>query len=154
MASIPGSVPITGFIAPTDSTDTYPVQDEQYGKGGYRTVGDLTARDNIPAPRRVEGMLVKVLNVTGPGDTKFYTLRGGILNANWVVDLAGGSAQFVHNQIVPAAIWNINHMLGKYPSVTVTDVSGNVINVDVLYVSINSVRVTFITPYVGTAYSN
>jgi len=47
MAQIPGSVRVAGFIAPTDSNDTYPVTDSIYGKGGYREVADITARDAI-----------------------------------------------------------------------------------------------------------
>lgn len=60
MASIPGSVTLGGFIAPTDTDDVYATHDEIYGRGGYRTVTDTTQRDNIPAPRRKEGMLVYV----------------------------------------------------------------------------------------------
>lgn len=87
MAAIPGSVPITGFIAPTDTGDTFATQDETYNRGGFRTVADLTARDAITPDRRVEGMLVRVLS-TG----SFYTLSGGILNANWVVETFGGTS--------------------------------------------------------------
>jgi hypothetical protein len=87
MAAIPGSVPITGFIAPTDTGDTFATQDETYNRGGFRTVADLTARDAITADRRLEGMLVRVLS-TG----YFYTLSGGILNSNWIVETFGGTA--------------------------------------------------------------
>ena len=58
MAQIPGSIPVTGFIAPTDSTDTYPVTDAIYGVDGYRSVSDKTERNNITLERRREGMLV------------------------------------------------------------------------------------------------
>ena len=58
MATIPGSVPVTGFIAPTDSNDTYASHSEVYGRGGYRTVANTTARDAITTDRRLEGMLV------------------------------------------------------------------------------------------------
>jgi hypothetical protein len=85
MAAIPGSVPITGFIAPTDTADIFATQDETYNRGGFRTVADLTARDAITADRRLEGFLVRVLS-----NGKFYTLSGGILNANWVEEYFGG----------------------------------------------------------------
>lgn len=80
MALIPGSVRVAGFIAPTDSTDTYAVTDETYNRGGYRTVADLTARNAITADRRKEGMLVRV---AASGDT--YVLVGGITDANWTL---------------------------------------------------------------------
>ena len=62
MPEIPGSVSVTGFVAPTDSADTYPSHSEEYGKGGYRSVDTLTDRDAIPAARRKAGMVVKVLS--------------------------------------------------------------------------------------------
>lgn len=80
MAQIPGSVRVAGFIAPTDSTDTYAVTDETYNRGGYRTVADLTARDAITTDRRKEGMLVRVIST---GET--YVLVGGILNTDWTL---------------------------------------------------------------------
>jgi hypothetical protein len=43
MAAIPGSVPLGGFVAPTDSADEYAVTDERYNRGGYRSVGDMAA---------------------------------------------------------------------------------------------------------------
>lgn len=60
MAKIPGSVPVGGLLAPTDDSDTYAVTEDTYARGGFRPVADLTARDAIPAPRRKEGMLVRV----------------------------------------------------------------------------------------------
>ena len=84
MAAIPGSVRVGGFIAPTDSTDTYAVTDETYGRGGYRSVANATERDAITPDRRKAGMLVKDI-ATG----KFWTLVGGILNANWTEVLFG-----------------------------------------------------------------
>jgi hypothetical protein len=71
MAAIPGSVTVTGIIAPTDTSDTYPVIDPNYGIGGYREVLTLAERDAIPAERKRQGMLVYVTE-----DTKVYQLDG------------------------------------------------------------------------------
>lgn len=57
---IPGSVQVTGFIAPTDTSDTYATHDALYGRGGHRSVAALVDLDTIPADRRTEGMLVYV----------------------------------------------------------------------------------------------
>lgn len=78
MAAIAGSVRVGGFVAPTDSTDTYAVTDDVYGRGGYRPVADSTARDAISTDRRKIGMLVRTTS-----DSKFWTLVGGIANGNW-----------------------------------------------------------------------
>lgn len=89
MAGIPGSVRFTGFIAPSDDTDTYAVHDEVYGRGGWRTVATIEARNAITEDRRTIGMAVRVLN-TGSGEQGFYTLRTGLENSDWEVDNLGG----------------------------------------------------------------
>ena len=78
MPEIPGSVSVTGFVAPTDSADTYPSHSEEYGKGGYRSVDTITDRDAIPAARRKAGMAVKVL-----ANKMEYILGAGLGNGHW-----------------------------------------------------------------------
>lgn len=78
MATIPGSIPYTGFIAPTDSADTFPVTKPEFGLGSLRTVADITARDAITSQRREEGMLVYVVS-----ESAYYKLEGGITNSDW-----------------------------------------------------------------------
>ena len=85
MAEIPGGVRFTGIVAPSDSTDTYAVTDEAYISGGYRTVANAIERLAITADRRKEGMLVFQLDVKA-----YYTLEGGIADANWKVSNFGG----------------------------------------------------------------
>jgi hypothetical protein len=110
MAPIPGSVRFTGFVAPTDSTDTYAVTDETYNRGGYRTVADAAGRLAITMDRRLEGMLVKQLD-TGV----FWTLTGGIADINWIIQTFGaggadtetlrfeGNGQFIIDPAVDGA---------------------------------------------------
>lgn len=78
MAPIPGGVRFTGFVAPSDDSDTYAVIDPFYGIDGWRSVADTTARDAIPTDRRREGMVV-VTQDTGTA----YQLKGGITNSDW-----------------------------------------------------------------------
>jgi hypothetical protein len=85
MAIIPGSVPISGFVTPTDDSDVYPSHSEEWGRGGYRTVATLADRDAITTGRRLEGMLVNVI-ATGI----VYQLVGGITNTDWTEFTAGG----------------------------------------------------------------
>jgi len=80
MAQIPGTIPIAGKIAPTDSLDNYPTHDSIYGKGGLTEVANNTARDAISTQRRSEGMLVYVVS-----SQVTYQLVGGITNLNWQV---------------------------------------------------------------------
>lgn len=49
------------------------------------TVPDTTARDAIPSGDRYEGMIVYVADVK-----KYYSLKGGITNDDWVEFTSGG----------------------------------------------------------------
>lgn len=78
MSKIPGSLPITGFIGTTFAADTYPTHIDELGKGGYRSVATLEARDAISAERRSIGMMCYVVS-----ETKAYQLIGGLGNEFW-----------------------------------------------------------------------
>jgi hypothetical protein len=75
MARILGGVPLTGFVSPGDTSDEYPATKPEFGLGGLRTVSSLAERDQIPAPRREEGMLVYV----AANDT-YYKLLTNLLD--------------------------------------------------------------------------
>ena len=69
MAAIPGSVPLTGKVAPTDTTDTFATHMDIYGEGGYMAVADTSTRNLITEDRRKLGMAVCTT-----ADNKIYTL--------------------------------------------------------------------------------
>lgn len=56
----------------------FPVVEDIDIQGGYQIKDTTTDRDNIPEANRKVGMLVYVV-----ADGKFYTLTGGVDNANW-----------------------------------------------------------------------
>lgn len=58
--AIPGTIPVTGPLAPTDASDNYPVTDARYGIDGLRNVDTFADRNAIPELRRRSGMLVGV----------------------------------------------------------------------------------------------
>lgn len=78
MAKYIGGVPITGFISPTDTSDTFATHDSVLGRGGLREVANLVERDAIPGDRRRIGMLVYVLT-----EEKYYALFGDTTNLSW-----------------------------------------------------------------------
>jgi len=61
MATIPGTIPMSGPIAPRSTRDRYPTHYDQYGHGGYQSVLTITDRDNIKSDRRKNGMLVYIV---------------------------------------------------------------------------------------------
>lgn len=85
---------VTGTMIPTSDLDTFAVTDEQYHKGGYRSVADSTGRYAISTERRSVGMLVKELS-TG----FYYSLEGGITNSHWKREFtetsSGGTGEYI-----------------------------------------------------------
>jgi hypothetical protein len=58
MDNLPGTN-VVAAIVPFTENDKYPTHDAKYGKGGYRAVTNVTARNNIPPDRRSIGMAVR-----------------------------------------------------------------------------------------------
>jgi len=98
----------------------------------------------------------------------FYTVdvtnrKGeGTLTADTFYDFAvftlssQGTPTFIYDfhQVTPAATWNINHNLGKFPSVTVIDSGNTVVVGEYKYIDANNVQLTFNAAFAGKAYLN
>ena len=102
-----------------------------------------------------------------------YTLKGaiytlnltnlfgsGALDINKIYDFAvftlpsQGSPTFIFTQGAPATVWNIQHNLGKFPSVSVINNNNIVINGEVTYIDNNNVQINFSAGFTGKAYLN
>lgn len=59
---------------------------------------------------------------------------------------------YVHDQVTPAATWNISHSLGYYPNVSVVDSGGDQVQGLVAYADINTVTIEFTSAFGGKAY--
>lgn len=68
--------------------------------------------------------------------------------------VGSGDLNYVHNQPIANTTWNVAHNLGKFPSVTIIDTGGNLVEADVTYVDNNNLTLTFNTSYAGVAYIN
>lgn len=64
------------------------------------------------------------------------------------------AATFIFTQSSASASWLIVHNLGQYPSVTVVDSAGTLVDGDITYVDSNTVRVDFTAGFAGVAYLN
>lgn len=84
-----GFIEITGTFGPTGANVGSPAgfatHEANFGLGGYMQVADNTERDAITADRRSQGMAVYV-----NADNKFYILKDGVTNNDWV-EFSGGS---------------------------------------------------------------
>ena len=65
-----------------------------------------------------------------------------------------GAPTFVFTQGVAATTWNIQHNLGKFPSVSVINNNNVVINGEVTYIDNNNVQLNFSAGFSGKAYLN
>lgn len=61
---------------------------------------------------------------------------------------------FVYIQDSPALVWNIEHNLGKNPSVRIEDTTGADIIGEIDYINNNTIRIQFAVSVAGTAYLN
>ena len=66
----------------------------------------------------------------------------------------GVETTYVHDQTTPVNPWVITHNLNRYPSVTVIDSGGSVVEGDLVYTSANLVTITFSGAFSGKAYLN
>ena len=96
-----------------------------------------------------------------------YTLNltnlfgNGVLELRQVLRLCGIYFIFarctnirVFTQGAPAKVWNIQHNLGKFPSVSVINNNNVVINGEVTYIDNNNVQLNFSAGFTGKAYLN
>lgn len=115
----------------------------------------------VPVPEVVE------VEVSGPAGLTAYELAveqgfSGTL-AEWFDSLKGDQgdqgppgpdAHYVHTQAVASDTWSVTHNLGKRPSVTVVDTSGNECWGDVEYTDVDSLIISFSAPFSGEAILN
>lgn len=61
----------------------------------------------------------------------------------WVLEGTISPSGYNHQQPIADSVWLVNHNLGKFPSVTIFDTSGNHIEACVENISLNQVRISF-----------
>jgi hypothetical protein len=83
-----------------------------------------------------------------------FTPTAEILSTNVQAAIAEVRAisKFVFTQASASSTWTVTHNLRFYPNVTVVDSGENLVVGDVQYVSINSLTLSFTSPFAGKAY--
>lgn len=64
-----------------------------------------------------------------------------------------GAPTFIFTQAVAATVWNVNHNLGKFPSISVVDTANTVVTGQYEYTDNNNVILTFSAGFAGKALS-
>ena len=93
---------------------------------------------------------LNLTNLFGNGDldiNKFYDFAVFTLSSQ-------GVPTFVFDQVAASTTWNIQHNLGKFPSITVIDTANTVVTGEYTYIDNNNVQLNFSAAFAGKAYLN
>ena len=102
-------------------------------------------------------VVVQAVEITEDGpNVEVTVVEQAVTISEAVVGLpgTGGDLRYTHEQTTPSATWTIEHNLGKNPSVTIVDSSGNEWQTAVEHISANECVARFSAPFAGRAYLN
>lgn len=111
--------------------------------------------DVVPGNTNFLDFTLEAINAHGNIlEDKFYGIAvyPGFVNPN--IDPNTGDKNFVYTQAVASAVWNIQHDLDKFPSVSIVDDDNNQVYGSVTYNTVNDLTITFTAPFAGKAYMN
>ena len=92
----------------------------------------------------------QIVELTGTNDINIVSIS----NTQLTID-APGDKTFIFTQTNPVPlVWNIQHNLNKYPSVSVVDSANEILFGNVEYVNQNLLTITFTAGFSGFAYLN
>jgi len=109
---------------------------------GHFTIDSYTTNGNVST--------LNLTNLFGNGNLenkKFYDFAVFTLSSQ-------GVPTFVFTQGVPATTWNIQHNLGKFPSVSVVNNNDLLMNGEITYIDNNNITCNFSAAFAGKAYLN
>jgi hypothetical protein len=129
--------PITGVVK-TTLADSIMKQNANPGGTTLTIAGTLSVTGAFRASDGKPGAQGQVLASTVTGTA-------------WVDNV---QSTFEFTQGVPATTWNIQHNLGKFPSITVIDTGDTVVTGEYTYINNNNVTLTFSAAFAGKAYLN
>ena len=111
-------------------------------KFGHFNITSYTVNGNV--------YTLVLANVGGNGNldlNKFYDFAVFTLSSQH-------APTFEYSQVAPATVWNIQHNLNNFPSITVIDNAGTVVAGQYTYIDNNNVTLTFSAGFAGKAYLN
>ena len=111
-------------------------------KFGHFNITSYTVNGNV--------YTLVLANVGGNGNldlNKFYDFAVFTLSSQH-------APTFEYAQVAPATVWNIQHNLNNFPSITVIDNAGTVVAGQYTYIDNNNVTLTFSAGFAGKAYLN
>ncbi len=105
-----------------------------------------------PAPRAVEATGPTSASLAPPSAPTSPVAFASVMGPQGPPGPPGASgAGYVHTQVDPLPTWTIAHNLGFRPSVQVADLTGSVVDGEIVHLSANEVRCLFAIAIAGTA---
>lgn len=74
--------------------------------------------------------------------------------SNFILASGAVDKTFTFTQGAPATVWNVQHNLGKFPSVSVVNNNDIIVNGQVEYIDNNNLTITFSAAFTGKVYLN
>lgn len=131
--------------------------------------GVITPEGQVSGILRNNEPLIQV-SITESGATGAAGERGKVGKSayeHWIDEGNEGSVQdflfslqlkesktYIYSTLESSKVWEIQHPLNKYPSVTIVDSAGSVVYGNVEYLSESLVKITFTGAFNGKAYLN
>lgn len=112
--------------------------------------GHYSLTNYIVDPTNAEYYIATIAYIGGNGVVATQGTQYTIIDFN----IASGDKTFIFTQGVPATVWNIQHNLNKFPSVSVVDTSNTNVFSQVDYVDSNNLTITNTAQFAGKAYLN
>lgn len=100
-----------------------------------------------------QGRTFEGLQVYVEADQTVYILKGAT-NGDWYPLAGSGDLTWEFVQVAPLLTWTLAHNMGKEPSVTVKDNSGDEVEAFVNHVDDNNLTITFNVAFSGVATLN
>ncbi len=102
----------------------------------------------LPQPKGVPNARYYVPNGTGTDIDEYLT----DLNGNYRKVSSSAISAYTHDQGVASDTWNITHNLGFYPSITIVDSSGRVVEGEEQFLTLDTIQISFNGAFSGKAY--
>jgi hypothetical protein len=93
----------------------------------------------------------KAINVIGDGDINDNVVAP---DHTWSSEQILEKGSFTYEKVSPSEVWEIEHPLHRMPSVTCIDDTGEEMEGDVSFDSIDKITITFSQPVAGKAFLN
>lgn len=149
---------ITSAQAPVQSvagkTGIVTLSKSDVGLGDVENKSSATIRGEITSSNVTTALGFTPENIANKGVVNGYASldSNGKIPLSQIPDATFNT--YTYYQITPSDNWVIKHNLNRRPSVTIVDSSGNVVVGEVKYIDNNTINISLVGVFAGTAYLN